>query len=106
MSRVKRWRDTDHLQRAVETAGGQEAFDAAVGQMLDQARGWRLAELRRRREMTQEQVAARMGISVSRVSQIENGDVSTEDVLARYIAALGGTLKLIADFGDEQLKVA
>jgi DNA-binding XRE family transcriptional regulator len=106
MSSVKRWRDTDHLQRAVESAGGQEAFDTAVGQMLDQARGWRLAELRKRREMTQEQVAARMGISVSRVSQIENGDVSTQDVLARYIAALGGTLKLIADFGDEQLKVA
>jgi DNA-binding XRE family transcriptional regulator len=106
MSSVKRWRDTEHLQRAVETAGGQESFDSAVGQMLDQARGWRLAELRRRREMTQEQVAARMGISVSRVSQIENGDVSTQDVLARYIAALGGTLKLIADFGDEQLKVA
>jgi DNA-binding XRE family transcriptional regulator len=106
MSSVKRWRDTDHLQRAVETAGGQEAFDTALGQMLDHARGWRLAELRRRREMTQEQVAARMGISVSRVSQIENGDVSTQDVLARYIAALGGTLKLIADFGDEQLKVA
>lgn len=106
MSNVKRWRDTGHLQRAVETAGGQEAFDTTVGQMLDQARGWRLAELRKRREMTQEQVAARMGISVSRVSQIENGDVSTQDVLARYIAALGGTLKLIADFGDEQLKVA
>ena len=106
MSNAKRWRDTDHLQRAVDTAGGQEAFDAAVGEMLNQARGWRLAELRKRREMSQEQVAARMGISVSRVSQIENGDVSTQDVLARYIAALGGTLKLIADFGDEQLKVA
>jgi transcriptional regulator with XRE-family HTH domain len=74
--------------------------------MLAIARGWRLAELRIRREMTQEQVAERMGIGVSRVSQIENGDVSTQDVLARYIAALGGTLKLIADFGDEQLKVA
>jgi transcriptional regulator with XRE-family HTH domain len=74
--------------------------------MLDQARGWRLAELRKRREMTQEQVATRMGISVARVSQIENGDVSTQEVLGRYIAALGGTLKLIADFGDEQLKVA
>lgn len=106
MGSVKRWRDTDHLRRAVDTAGGQEAFDSAVGEMLDQARGWRLAELRKRREMTQEQVADRMGISVSRVSQIENGDVSTQDVLARYIAALGGTLKLVADFGDEQLKVA
>jgi DNA-binding XRE family transcriptional regulator len=106
MSSAKRWRDTDHLQRAVDTAGGREAFDAAVGAMLDQARGWRLVDLRKRREMTQEQVANRMGVSVARVSQIENGDVSTQDVLARYIAALGGTLKLVADFGDEQLKVA
>jgi len=106
MGSVKRWRDTDHLERAIDTAGGQVAFDAAVGAMLDEARGWRLAELRKRREMTQEQVATRMGVSVARVSQIEGGSVSTQDVLGRYIAALGGTLKLIADFGDEQLKVA
>ncbi|WP_030442102.1 helix-turn-helix domain-containing protein [Actinoplanes subtropicus] len=106
MSGTKRWRDTAHLDRAVETAGGPEAFESGVAEMLDQARGWRLAELRKRRDMTQEQVAARMGISVARVSQIEAGDVSTREVLARYISALGGTLKLIADFGDEQLKVA
>jgi DNA-binding XRE family transcriptional regulator len=106
MSGVKRWRDSEHLERAVETAGGQKAFDAAVGTMLDEARGWRLAELRRRREMTQEQVASRMGVSVARVSQIEAGSVSTQEVMARYIEALGGTLKMIADFGDEQLKVA
>jgi hypothetical protein len=29
-----------------------------------------------------------------------------KDVLNRFVAALGGTLKLIADFGDEQLKIA
>jgi DNA-binding XRE family transcriptional regulator len=106
MSGTKRWRDTGHLSQAVDTAGGPEAFEAGVGKMLDEARGWRLAELRKRREMTQEQVASRMGISVARVSQIESGDVSTQDVLARYVAALGGTLRLVADFGDEQLKVA
>lgn len=103
---TKRWRDTDHLDRAVATAGGADKFEGAVEQMLDEARGWRLVELRKRREMTQEQVAERMGVSVARVSQIESGAVSTQEVLARYIAALGGTLKLIADFGDEQLKVA
>ncbi len=37
-------------QRAVETAGGQEAFDAAAGALLDDARGWRLAEMRKRPE--------------------------------------------------------
>jgi DNA-binding transcriptional regulator YiaG len=106
MSSTSRWRDTSHLDRAVATAGGPEAFDTAVTAMLDDARGWRLAEMRKRRDLTQERVAARMGISVARVSQIESGDVSTQDVLNRYITALGGTLKLIADFGDEQLKIA
>lgn len=106
MTTPRRWRDTDHLSRAVDTAGGPEAFDTAVGQMLDEARGWRLAELRQRRGLTQAQVAARMEVSIARISQIENGDLSTQDVLARYVTALGGTLKLIVDFGDEQLKIA
>jgi len=105
MSEVRRWRESGNLERAVETAGGQEAFDVAVEQMLDEARGWRLADMRKRRGLTQDQVATRMGVSVARVSQIEGGDVSTQEVLNRYVAALGGTLKLIADFGDEQLKV-
>ncbi|MEV1177457.1 helix-turn-helix transcriptional regulator [Nonomuraea sp. NPDC049784] len=65
-----------------------------------------MAEMRKRRGLTQTQVAERMEISVARVSQIEGGDVSTREVLDRYVAALGGTLKLIADFGDEQLKVS
>jgi len=106
VSEVRRWRESGNLERAVETAGGWESFEVTVGQMLDEARGWRLAEMRKRRGLTQEQVASRMGISVGRVSQIEGGDVSTQGVLNRYVAALGGTLKLIADFGDEQLKVA
>jgi hypothetical protein len=55
VSDVSRWRDSGHLERAVETADGQEAFDAAVAAMQDDARGWRLAEMRKRRGMTQEQ---------------------------------------------------
>ena len=46
MSNVSRWRDFGHLERAVQTAGGQEGFDGAVAAMLDDARGWRLAEMR------------------------------------------------------------
>jgi transcriptional regulator with XRE-family HTH domain len=62
--------------------------------------------MRKRRGLTQEQVATRMNISIARVPQVEREGVSTQDVLGRYITALGGTLKLIADFGDEQLKIA
>jgi hypothetical protein len=59
-----------------------------------------------RRGMTQEQVASLMGVSVARVSQIESGDVSTPGRAQPVRRRLGGTLKLIADFGDEQLKLA
>jgi DNA-binding XRE family transcriptional regulator len=106
MDGVKRWRDTLHRDLAVETAGGEAAFSEGVRKLLDESRGWRLAEMRLKRSMTQADVASQMGISVARVSQIEAGDVSTQDVLRRYIAALGGTLHLVADFGDEQLKVS
>jgi len=64
MSNLRRWRDSGHLERAVGTAGGQAAFDAAVSAMLENARDWRLAELRQRPGITQAQVAARMGVSV------------------------------------------
>jgi DNA-binding XRE family transcriptional regulator len=106
MDGVKRWRDTRHRDLAVETAGGEAAFNEGVRKLLDESRGWRLAEMRLKRGMTQAEVASRMGISVARVSQIEAGDVSTQEVLRRYITALGGTLHLVADFGDEQLKVS
>lgn len=106
MSSYRRWRESDHLEQAIETAGGVERFEAEVQELRQEAQGWRLAEMRKRRGLTQIQVAERMGISVARVSQIELGAVSTREVLDRYVAALGGTLKLIADFGDEQLKVS
>lgn len=83
MSRYRKWRDTDHLERAVETAGGPEIFDDEVRQLRDQARGWRLAERLQRRGLTQAQAAEQMGTSVSGVSQIEKGDVSTRDVMDR-----------------------
>ncbi|MEU2947664.1 helix-turn-helix transcriptional regulator [Nocardiopsis alba] len=98
-------RDSGHLEKAVETSGGAERFEAEVARLQDQARAWRLVEMRRHRGLGQAEVARRMGVSVSRVSQIESGDISTRDVLDRYVTALGGTLVLVADFGDEQLKV-
>lgn len=106
MSGYQRWRDSGHLERAIQTAGGPEAFERGVQEMLDRAQGWRLAEMRKHRGLTQAEVAERMGLSVARVSQIEKGAVSTREVLDRYVTALGGTLRLVADFGDEWLKVS
>lgn len=75
--------------------------------MLAEVRAHRLAEVRTRHDLSQQQVADLMGITQARVSAIERGELSTTELstLQRYIAALGGKLKLVADFGDESLVV-
>ena len=46
-----------------------------------------------------------MGVSVARVSQIEHGEVTSFEVIARYVEALGGRLDLVADFGDRTVRL-
>ncbi|GAA0426982.1 hypothetical protein Acor_65740 [Acrocarpospora corrugata] len=46
--------------------------------------GHRLAERRAALDLTQVEVAERMGVTKSRVSQIERGEVSTVEAIARY----------------------
>jgi transcriptional regulator with XRE-family HTH domain len=61
--------------------------------------------VRKRRGRTQREVAQAMGVTVGRVSQIENSELSGLDILDRYIPVLGGLLEVVADFGDEQFTV-
>jgi transcriptional regulator with XRE-family HTH domain len=60
--------------------------------------------MRQERGYTQADVAERMGVSKGRVSQIESGQVSGTDVVARYVEALGGNLMLVAVFADGELR--
>jgi transcriptional regulator with XRE-family HTH domain len=61
--------------------------------------------MRKRRGLTQRDVAQTMGVTVGQVSQIENGELSGINVLDRYVTALGGLLEVVANFGDEQFKI-
>jgi transcriptional regulator with XRE-family HTH domain len=45
----------------------------------------RLADERRERHLTQAHLAATMGVTLGRVSQIERGEVSTIETIARYV---------------------
>lgn len=92
-----------------EVRGGVDLDEARVAehrQRLDEeVRAYRLAEIRQRQELTQEQVASAMGVRQPRVSQLESGDLSHVEVatLRSYVAALGGRLRVVAEFGDDQL---
>ena len=74
----------------------------AVSAMLDDARGWRLAAGPQAEGITQ----VRMGVSVAACRRSRAAATSTQDVLNRFATALNGSLKVIADFGDEQRKIA
>lgn len=44
-------------------------------------------------------------MSVARVSQIEHAEVTSFEIIARYVEALGGRLDLVADFGDRTVRL-
>jgi DNA-binding XRE family transcriptional regulator len=100
MSSYSRWNDirAEHVARA----GGEEAVKAGKEELLNEVVGHRLAELRRARGLTQQQIADRMGVTKGRVSQIEQGKISGQDILARFATALGGRLHqaIYFDNGD------
>ncbi|MER7824287.1 XRE family transcriptional regulator [Streptomyces sp. NPDC096097] len=79
-------------------------IDRGAEEMIAVVRAHRLAEVRKRQRTTQVQVAEAMGVTQARVSRIENGELERSEVetLAAYVRALGGKLKIVAEFGDEQ----
>ncbi|WP_261553545.1 helix-turn-helix domain-containing protein [Frankia tisae] len=99
MTRFPRWNDV--RAGLVADAGGEEALTEARRRNQAYIDGRRLAERRRHLGLTQTDVAEHMGVSKGRISQIERGEVSTVDVIARYVQALGGQIQITAVFGDD-----
>ncbi|MFF4384279.1 helix-turn-helix domain-containing protein [Kitasatospora sp. NPDC001547] len=75
-------------------------------EMLAQIRGYELAEMRKTAGLTQKEVAALMGVSQARVSQIEHGQVDSLDNLRAYSAAIGGEVEVTVRRGERTIKVA
>ena len=82
-----------------------EEIETGARVLLAQARGHQLAQARKDLSLGQREIAATMGVSVARVSQIEHGEVTSFEVIARYVEALGGRLDLVADFGDRTVRL-
>lgn len=104
------WEDVKKQMDAIDRASGRDvtAAKAAARDKIEAfIIGYQLGELRAEAKLTQVQVAERMGISQARVSQLERGDVHQleVDTVRRYVAALGGRLRLVADFADHDVVI-
>jgi transcriptional regulator with XRE-family HTH domain len=66
----------------------------------------RLAELRESRGMTQSAVASAMGLRQPTISELERRDDAYLSTLRGYVEALGGRLRLVAEFDDGDYEVS
>lgn len=75
--------------------------------LLAKQRAYRLAEVRKAHGFTQVQVAKAMHVTQSRVSAFEKAELAVSELgtVKKYVEALGGRLRVVADFGDEQVIV-
>ncbi|GAA3376958.1 helix-turn-helix domain-containing protein [Streptomyces sannanensis] len=107
------WEETKRKLHERRKAAGlpvrsPEEKQAAMDRLMAEVRAYRLAEIRQEQSLTQKDVAKTMGVSAPRVSAIEHGDADRTEVatLRSYVEALGGRLRVVADFGDTEYTVA
>jgi DNA-binding XRE family transcriptional regulator len=109
MSTGRNWRDIKAEAHLRHPELSSPAFQAQARDELDAyVAGHHLKELRKAIGKTQAEVAHILGVSQSRVSQIENGDLAAMELetLRAYAAALGGHLDITVSVGPHSIKVA
>jgi DNA-binding XRE family transcriptional regulator len=109
MSSGRRWQDikaeahrrNPELAEPERQARARADLDAYVA-------GHHLKELRKAIGKTQAEVAQILGVSQSRVSQIENGDIEVMELetLRAYATALGGHADITVSVGPHSVEVA
>lgn len=93
-----RWEDIEARRPTTpeEQEEARRTIDAEIA-------AYRLSEIRRAQRRTQAQVAEVMGVGQRRVSDIESAELIRTEVatIDSYVSALGGRLRLVAEFGDQ-----
>lgn len=91
---------------ATITPEQRRRIDAIKVEMVDAERGHELAALRKSQGLTQAQVAATMGVTQGRVSQIERGKARLDTAtMAAYLQAIGGELTILATVGKISVRL-
>lgn len=86
----------------------EESIAAECRRTRERIEAYRLAQIRKGKELTQASVAKSMGVSQKRVSEIENGELGSMrlDTLSRYAESLGGKLVASIEFPDKTVTLA
>lgn len=79
-------------------------WSSMMSTLMPEVSGASLGEVRRRREVTQAELARRMQVSQAAVSKIEKGK-PTVTTVRRYVEALGGVLEMTAVFSDATVRL-
>ncbi|MFI5041949.1 MAG: helix-turn-helix domain-containing protein [Acidimicrobiales bacterium] len=94
------WREVRAARppREEQVAEHRARMDAEV-------RAFRLREVREEQGLTQAELADRMHVTQPTISQLESGDIDRAGLVTikAYVEALGGTVEVVADFGDRKL---
>jgi predicted transcriptional regulator len=103
---ARNWKDV----RADALASGkldERRIAARRAKLLAEIRAHRLAEIRQAHGLDQTTLAERLGISQSRISRIERGELDRTEIstVRSYVEALGGEVEIVARFGDERITV-
>lgn len=74
---------------------------------LARVRAHKLAELRSSTGLNQEELSQRLGISQSRVSRIERGDLEKTELatLRAFVRALGGDIEVTVKLGEDRFLI-
>jgi transcriptional regulator with XRE-family HTH domain len=86
----------------------RSAVDAHKARMRTELRAYKLRELREALDLTQADLARIMNVSQNSVSKLERGDIDRTlvDTLRRYVEAIGGSLRIEVEVGDERIQIA
>ena len=73
----------------------------AQGMLLEMA----LQEIRQNRHLTQQQIAGNLKLNQAALSKMENQSDIHVSTLRKIVTAMGGHLKLVAQFPDEEIVI-
>lgn len=95
----------ERLEKALGDPVRRARIDAARAEAVTEILEFNLNELRKALDITQAELADRLGVTQPVISEFEHTDDLRLSTLNRYIEALGGKVRIIYEFDDGESKI-